>query len=125
MKDAVDYAFVTAVALSALTASGHAVIHKRDSRSAAIWVLLIWILPALGPVLYALLGVNRVERRAARMRRGMVRHRTDPQFPASEPGSYSFKARFSMEGRWQLSLGAKVQGETGTVDNKLVITAQK
>jgi hypothetical protein len=45
--------------------------------------------------------------------------------PASEPGSYSFKARFSMEGRWQLSLGAKVQGETGTVDNKLLITAQK
>ena len=45
--------------------------------------------------------------------------------PASEPGSYSFKARFSMEGRWQLSLGAKVQGETGTVDTKLVITAQK
>jgi hypothetical protein len=45
--------------------------------------------------------------------------------PATEPGSYSFKARFSMEGRWQLSLGAKVQGETGTVDNKLVITAQK
>jgi hypothetical protein len=45
--------------------------------------------------------------------------------PASEPGSYSFKARFSMEGRWQLSLGAKVQGETGTVDNKLIITAQK
>ena len=45
--------------------------------------------------------------------------------PAAEPGSYSFKARFSMEGRWQLSLGAKVQGETGTIDNKLVITAQK
>ena len=45
--------------------------------------------------------------------------------PASEPGSYSFKARFSMEGRWQLSLGAKVQSETGTVENKLVITAQK
>jgi hypothetical protein len=45
--------------------------------------------------------------------------------PAGEPGSYSFKARFSMEGRWQFSLGAKVQGETGTVDNKLVITAQK
>ena len=45
--------------------------------------------------------------------------------PASEPGSYSFMARFSMEGRWQLSLGAKVQGETGTVDSKLVVTAQK
>jgi hypothetical protein len=30
-----------------------------------------------------------------------------------------------MEGRWQFSLGAKVQGETGTVQGKLVITAQK
>src|SRR5206468_1065359 len=74
--------------LAALTASGHAVIYKRDSRSAAIWVLVIWILPALGPVAYALLGVNRVERRAARMRGGMVRHRTDPQFPPSEPGTH-------------------------------------
>ncbi|TMH69874.1 MAG: cardiolipin synthase [Betaproteobacteria bacterium] len=88
MKDAVDVAFVVAVGLAALTASGHAVIYKRDSRSAAIWVLVIWILPALGPVAYALLGVNRVERRAARMRGGMVRHRTDPQFPPSEPGTH-------------------------------------
>ncbi|MBR1121198.1 FixH family protein [Bradyrhizobium lablabi] len=45
--------------------------------------------------------------------------------PGGEPGTYKFKAAFSMAGRWQLSLGAKVQGETGTVDNKLVITAQK
>lgn len=45
--------------------------------------------------------------------------------PGSEPGVYKFKAAFSMAGRWQLSLGAKVQGETGTVENKLVITAQK
>jgi hypothetical protein len=43
----------------------------------------------------------------------------------TEPGTYRFKASFSMAGRWQLSLGAKVQGETGTVENKLVITAQK
>jgi hypothetical protein len=42
-----------------------------------------------------------------------------------EPGSYRFKATFGMEGRWLLSLGAKVQGETGTVESKLVITAQK
>jgi len=45
--------------------------------------------------------------------------------PPSEPGSYRFKANFSMAGRWQLSLRAKVQGETGTVDNKLVVTAAK
>ena len=45
--------------------------------------------------------------------------------PGAEPGIYRFKATFGMAGRWQLSLGAKVPGETGTVENKLVITAQK
>ena len=45
--------------------------------------------------------------------------------PGTEPGTYKFKATFGMAGRWQLSLGAKVQGETGLVDGKLVITAQK
>lgn len=45
--------------------------------------------------------------------------------PGGEPGTYKFKANVSMAGRWQLSLGAKVQGETGTVENKLVITAQQ
>jgi hypothetical protein len=45
--------------------------------------------------------------------------------PGGEPATYRFKASFSMAGRWQLSLGAKVQGETGTVENKFVITAQK
>jgi hypothetical protein len=45
--------------------------------------------------------------------------------PGGEGGVYNFKANFSMAGRWRLSLGAKVQGETGTVDNKLLITAQK
>ena len=45
--------------------------------------------------------------------------------PGAAPGTYKFKATFGMAGRWQLSLGAKVQGETGTVENKLVITAQK
>jgi hypothetical protein len=41
--------------------------------------------------------------------------------PSTTPGSYRFKTGLSMEGRWQLSLGAKVQGETGTVQSKLVV----
>ncbi|UGY03971.1 FixH family protein [Bradyrhizobium quebecense] len=45
--------------------------------------------------------------------------------PGTEPGTYRFKANFGMAGRWQLSLGAKVQGETGTVESKLVVTAGK
>ncbi|ERF82204.1 FixH family protein [Bradyrhizobium viridifuturi] len=43
--------------------------------------------------------------------------------PSTEPGVYKFKAAITMEGGWQLSLGAKVQGETGTVESKLVIKA--
>ncbi|HET7363034.1 MAG TPA: cardiolipin synthase [Burkholderiales bacterium] len=88
IKDGVDLAFAIAVVIAAATASAHAVIYKRDSRSASIWVLVIWILPALGAIAYALLGVNRVQRRAMRMRRGMVRHRAGAQFPASEPGTH-------------------------------------
>jgi hypothetical protein len=45
--------------------------------------------------------------------------------PGTEPGTYRFKASLGMAGRWQLSLGAKVQGEAGTVENKLVIQADK
>ena len=45
--------------------------------------------------------------------------------PGTEPGTYRFKANLTMAGGWQLSLGAKVQGETGTVESKLVLTAQK
>jgi hypothetical protein len=44
--------------------------------------------------------------------------------PSTEPGVYRFKAAVSMQGRWQLSLGAKVQGEAGTLESKLVVTAQ-
>jgi hypothetical protein len=43
--------------------------------------------------------------------------------PSLEQGVYQFKANLSMAGGWQLSLGAKVQGETGSLENKLVFKA--
>jgi len=45
--------------------------------------------------------------------------------PSADSGTYKFKATLSMAGRWQLSRGAKVQGETGSVEDRFVITAQK
>lgn len=45
------------------------------------------------------------------------------QMPMQEPGVYRFKTNLTMAGRWQLSLGAKVQGETGTVEGKLILKA--
>ena len=47
------------------------------------------------------------------------------QVPSTEPGVYRFKTNLTMAGGWQLSLGAKVQGEQGTVENKLILKALK
>jgi hypothetical protein len=47
------------------------------------------------------------------------------QLASTEPGVYRFKTNLMMEGGWQLSLGAKIQGENGTVENKLVLKALK
>jgi cardiolipin synthase len=85
MREPVDIAFGIAVLAAALLASGHAVIYKRESRSAALWVVLIWVMPALGPILYLLMGVNRVQRRAARLRADTRRLRADPYAVAGEP----------------------------------------
>lgn len=43
--------------------------------------------------------------------------------PSSEPGVYSFKTDLSMQGRWLLSVAAKVQGEPETVVGKIMIRA--
>jgi cardiolipin synthase len=88
LSHTIDIVFGAAVLVAALTASVHAVIHKRDSRAAALWLAVIWLVPAIGSLLYLLIGINRVARKAAKIRRRMVRHRTAPQFPASEPGEH-------------------------------------
>ena len=43
--------------------------------------------------------------------------------PSTEPGVYRFKINLTMAGGWRLSLGAKVQGETGTRENRLIFKA--
>ena len=45
----------------------HALMFKRDSRAALGWIALCLLLPVAGPVLYLLLGINRIRRRARRL----------------------------------------------------------
>ncbi|MBX3464488.1 MAG: PLDc N-terminal domain-containing protein [Planctomycetes bacterium] len=67
---------VTVALLTAdLAASGHAILWKRDSRAAAGWIAVIWGVPVVGAVLYLLLGVNRIRRRAHRLRGPTARER--------------------------------------------------
>ena len=72
------------------------------------------------PVLDAVIFAKRID-----MAPDAMQEMTAPleQLPSTEPGVYQFKTDLMMQGRWQLSLGAKVQGENGTVAAKLVLTA--
>ena len=54
---------------------------------------------------------------------GEMAAKLDP-VPGGEPGVYQFKTNLDMAGRWALTLGAKVQGETGTVQTKLIVNAK-
>ena len=53
----------------AVAVTFHVLIYKRDVRSAAGWMGLAWLSPVIGSVLYAVFGVNRVQRKAFRIRR--------------------------------------------------------
>ena len=77
----------------AVLASGHVVLHKRDVRSAIGWVGLIWLVPWGGAVLYLLLGINRIRRRALSLRRETPRYR--PQLPRGTAARDSERARIS------------------------------
>jgi cardiolipin synthase A/B len=46
-----ELALSAAVFLSAVLASAHAVIYKREPRAAALWVIVIWLIPVAGPLL--------------------------------------------------------------------------
>jgi len=72
--------------LMALSASVHVVLHKRDVRSAAGWFGLVWLAPVIGPILYFLLGINRIRRRAVALRRGAMQKLTSGAQDASAGG---------------------------------------
>ena len=74
--------------LLAVGVSGHIVLTKPDVRAAIGWVGLVWLTPVLGSVLYFFLGINRIRRRAGRIRRGRVtgpRSVPDPAILADVP----------------------------------------
>ncbi|MDE2582032.1 MAG: PLDc N-terminal domain-containing protein [Rhodospirillales bacterium] len=52
----------------AVLVSVHALLHKRDVGSAIGWIGLAWLSPLIGGALYLIFGINRVRRRAHRLR---------------------------------------------------------
>lgn len=78
---------VLTILLSAI-ASAHAVLRKRDSRAAVGWTGLVWFAPIVGPILYVLFGINRIQRRAAELRT-----------PASLPATAEFEQPAPLSGQ--------------------------
>jgi cardiolipin synthase A/B len=69
----------------ALAVTGHALAHKRDPGSAVAWIGLAWLSPVIGSVLYVLLGINRVKRRARGLRASLPVLHAPPLDAASPP----------------------------------------
>lgn len=65
LLDRIDSCLALLVILTCgVWAAGHALLNKRDPRSALVWVSLSLAIPVLGPLAYWLLGINRITRRA-------------------------------------------------------------
>ncbi len=60
------------VVLAALS-SAHALLNKREFRAVTGWVGILWLAPFLGLFLYWVLGVNRIRRKAHKLR---MRHKS-------------------------------------------------
>lgn len=67
--------------LLSVLSSGHALLNKRDSRAATLWVGFVWFVPLLGAVLYFILGVNRIKRRAVLLRGSLDHARAELSIP--------------------------------------------
>ncbi len=55
-------------ALLSVWGAGHALLNKRDPRSAIAWIAMCFVLPFLGALLYYMFGKNRIITRAQRLR---------------------------------------------------------
>ena len=80
------------VFLLTLLGTGHALLHKREVRGAIGWVAIIWLVPFFGAVLYLLLGINRIQRRA-RALRAPFRYLHLAEKAAAAPASYHLAVR--------------------------------
>lgn len=64
-----------------ITATIHILLTKRDPAAAAGWIGVCWLMPIFGSLLYLMLGINRVHRRAQKM---MEPEKTTKDMPLKE-----------------------------------------
>ena len=62
------YAATSIVVAVTVVLSASVILYKRNERAAIAWVGLILLSPIIGSIAYLLLGINRIRRRAVRVR---------------------------------------------------------
>ncbi|RME51396.1 MAG: cardiolipin synthase, partial [Deltaproteobacteria bacterium] len=92
MEDTLFYSLMGFLQLVlALMGGLHAMLYKRSPRSAALWIVICCFVPFLGPLAYAVLGVNRTQRRAVqrKLRSGLGRAvALEREAPVELPASF-------------------------------------
>ena len=88
----------------------HALLHKRDPRSALGWIVTVLFLPGVGIVLYCLFGISRAESLAARLMRKMAA--IEPDY-AHHPEVVCHRTAIAPPQEWPLEiLGRRLTGQT-------------
>jgi cardiolipin synthase len=88
------YAATSFVVMVTVVLSASVILYKRNERAAIAWVGLILLSPIIGSIAYLLLGINRIRRRASRIRPHAVGQTVSPpmaQTP-SDPASLARSA---------------------------------
>jgi len=83
----VSWFVITLVLLLNFWAAGHALMYKRDPKAAWGWIVTCLLIPTIGPVLYFLLGINRIKTRAKKLK-------TEPLSPGGETGGRTWEKSF-------------------------------
>lgn len=73
LRDAIPGILAVLAVVMDVLAGSHTLLHKRDNRAAVGWIGVILALPFAGALLYWMLGINRVQRRATALYRDYVR----------------------------------------------------
>lgn len=78
--------FSTVHVAVAVAVTVHVLLNKRDVGAAVSWIGIAWLSPFLGGLLYVTMGINRVKRRAQRLRRQRLPIATAGEIPADAVG---------------------------------------
>ncbi len=63
-----DWLIIGIILFINFLAAGHALLYKRDPKGAWAWIVTCLLVPTIGPILYYLLGINRVKTRAKKLK---------------------------------------------------------